>query len=282
MRFDLTRLARRPRGKRAVILRDIAPPAMFATDLYRAVFAPVVALWQRRSERILAEYGRSLSAITTDSAADLNSELDEAAAEMSRLLLVLQPALRDWQVRFERWYRGRFVAAVYSATNVELSSMLTAGDVQQTLDDLLQWNVSLIRDISDQARQRIGNAVFAGLQNRTPAREVAGQIREAVGMSRRRAQNVAADQMQKLSAALASERREQAGLTVYEWKHGRKLRPRETHKARDGNLYSSDPAMIGKTIDGKVVLKEVEAADRPGRPPWCSCRELAVMIWGDE
>lgn len=281
MRFDLTRLARRPRGKRAVILRDIPPPAMFATDLYRAVFAPVVALWQRRSERILAEYGRSLSALTTDSASDLNSELDEAAAEMSRLLLVLQPALRDWAVRYEAWFRGKWRGAVLSASGVDLGTILTAGDVTQTVEQAIAWNVSLVKDVSAQAQQRIGNAVFAGLQNRSPAREVAAQIREAVGMARGRSQRIAADQLSKITADLASERRAQAGLSVYEWRHSQKRHPRTDHQARNGLLYSSDPDMIGREIEGKTVNREVEASDRAGRPPFCGCRELAVMVWDD-
>ena len=281
MNIDLPALARRARNPRrkSTTFRDIIPPATLATDLYRTAYLPIVSLWQGATDRIVAEYERSLSALTTDSSADLASILEAIGNDFLRLLLELQPGLRDWTLRTERWQRAKWRGAVLSATGVDLDTLLTVGDVAETLQQVLDWNLALIRDVSAQASQRIGNAVFAGLQNRTPARDVAKAIREATGMARDRSQRIAADQLQKLTAGLADERRKQAGLSTWEWVHSRKRHPRTTHRERDGNLYSSDPAVVGTEVGGKTVAAEPERNDMPGRPPYCGCRSRGVIVW---
>lgn len=266
MRYDLAALARRQRNirRRSITLRDIVPPATLATDLYGTGYRQVVEIWQRHGPRIAAEYERTLAGMTTDSAEDVQSAIDAAADELQRLYLLLRPALRNWTLRTETWFRGKWRGAVLSATGVDLQTTIGPEDVRQTLETAIEWNVSLVKDVGEQARQRIGTAVFDGLTNRTPARDVAKKIQEATGMARRRSVNIASDQLTKLTSSLASERRREAGLDKWEWKHSRKLHPREDHRARDGKVYSDETA----------------PADLPGRLPFCGCRELAVIEFG--
>ena len=278
MRFDLSELARRKRNIRRphVTLRDIPPPAMLATDLF-ASYRPVLALISRYAERLNAEYERTLSSMQTDSADDLNNILASLSDELQRLVLTLTPSLREWCLRVERWDRQKFIGAVLSATGVDLSVMIGPEDTLQSLEAALNWNVSLVRDVGDQARQRMANAVFSGLRARAPARDVAAQIREATGMSRRRSLGIASDQLSKLTSALADERRRAAGLSVWEWVHSRKAHPRAAHVARNGHLYSDDPADVGTVIDGKTV--EALPPTRPGEEPWCGCRARSVLVF---
>lgn len=277
MRYNLAQLARRTRNIRrdSITLRDIAPPGTLATNLYRAVYWPVIQAWTAALPRIEAEYARTLSTMTQDSPADVRAEIDGAAEAINRLILILTPEVRDWALRTEQWFRGKWRGAVLSATGVDLQTMIGAGDVRATLETTIEWNASLIKDVSDQARQRIGNAVFDGLRNRTPARDVAKSIREAVDMGRRRSIGIASDQLSKLTNALADERRREAGIFAWQWVHGRKLHPRADHVARNGNYYSDAPADIGKTVNGKVLLEP--PAERPGQLPYCSCRSLSVI-----
>lgn len=95
-------------------------------------------------------------------------------------------------------------------------------------------------------------------------------------MARRRALNIASDQLSKLSNSLADERRRQAVLSVWAWVHSGKLHPREDHKARDGFLYSDDPAMTGETVHGQTVRKPPE--DRPGQLPYCGCLSRGIPV----
>ncbi len=269
MRFNLADLAKgaRNRRRKAVTFRDIRPPSTFATNLYAAVYAPVVAIWTRRTDAILAEYERSLSALTTDAAGDINNELDQAENEFLRLVLSLRVAMSDWLFKVEKWERSKFIGATLAATDVDLSTMLTSNDVSQPLSEVLEWNVSLVRDINSQARQRIATAVFNGLRSRSPARDVAAEIRKATGMARDRSLRVAADQLQKTTARLAQARAEQAGITKYVWVHSRKAHPRQNHVERDGKIFEwSDPPADGP----------------PGTQPYCGCRARAYLEWLEE
>ena len=279
-RFNLAAMARRAnpgRRKRSATFRDIKPPATFATDLYAAGYASVIALWQRYAARVETEYQRSLSALTTDAPADIGQALDQAEDELSRLLLILRPEMREWTLRVERWHRGRWRGAVLSATGVDLGTLLGPDDMKEPLEAVLERNVGLVKDVSAQARQRISNAVYEGLRARTPAREVAKQITEAVDMGKRRAVNIASDQLTKLTSALADERRRQAGLSLWEWKWSGKLHGRPEHIARDGKLYSDDAAEVGTKVEGDTV--QPMPSERPGVLPYCGCRALARITF---
>ncbi len=263
MKFSLAAMIRRFRNprRRQIPIRDIVPPAVLATNLYRACYLPVVQAWERVAPRILAEYERTLAAMTTDSPADLEGEIGTVEAELDRLFLELTPRLRDWVARIERWHRGKWRGAVLSASGVDLETMIGGSDVAETLDTLIGRNVGLVKDVSAQARGRIADSVFRGLTSRTPAREVAREIREAVGMARDRAIRIASDQLTKATSALDGERMRQAGIEKWKWVHSGKLHARPEHMARNGRIYSfANPP-----------------ADMPGQLPYCGCRKLAVV-----
>jgi len=263
MKFSLAAMIRRirtPRRKQ-IPIREIAPPATLATDLFRAFYLPFVETWVGRTDRIVVEYERTLSVMTQDSPVDLEGELGFVDRELSRLLVLLTPRLRDWATRVERFHRGKWRGAVLSASGVDLQTMIGPEDVAETVEALIARNVGLVTDISSQARGRIADSVFRGLTNRTPAREVAAEIREAVGGARRRALAVASDQLTKATSALDSERMRQAGIEAWIWKWSHKLHGRPEHIARDGKEYTfADPP-----------------PEMPGQLPWCGCRKQGLI-----
>jgi uncharacterized protein with gpF-like domain len=275
VQYDLSELARRARNVRrpSITMRDIVPPATLATNLYQAAYSPLIAMWRRYAERITAEYERSLAALTTDAPADINATLAAAEAELQRLLLTLTPALRQWVLSVENWQRDKWRGAVLAATGVDLGTLIGPADVQQTLEQILEWNTNLVVDVSQQTRQRISNAVFAGLTNRTSAREVAKQISEATGMARERSLRIASDQLTKLTSGLAEERQRQAGITQVEWRSSHKLHARPWHAARDGVVYDLD---THTPIDGGDA---VPAGDWVGQAPYCGCRSVARLTF---
>ena len=254
------------RRRRAIILRPINPTASMAQEL-AAIILPAATIWSGALERIMAAYDPKPLGLIHDSPEEAQTAIEAAASEFrSRLVATITPALRNWVVRAERWHRAKWSGAVKAGTGIELSTVLTAGDVEETLGAFLARNASLIRNISDQAEQRIADAVFRGYQNKTPAREVAKEVREAAGMARARSIRVASDQNAKLAAALDDERRAQAGISQYRWRHSQKLHYRPEHKARDGKIYEN----------GKP------AGDTPGQLPFCGCRAQAYIPLEDE
>ncbi|MFX4084491.1 phage minor head protein [Sphingobium yanoikuyae] len=263
-RFDLASIVRRakPNARRkAIVLRDVAPPATMATNLYRSTYARVIAAWSDALPRINAAYAQSLSELTQDSPADVRAEIDGAAEAINRLILILTPQVRDWALRTERWHRQKWIGAVLSATSVDLTTIVGPEDVRASLETTIEWNTALIKDVSAQTQQRIGNSVFDGLRNRTPSREVAKSISEATGMARTRSQRIASDQLNKLTSSLAEERRREAGIDTWKWRSSHKLNYRPEHAARDGKEYTDATA----------------PKDRPGQLPYCGCRGQAVV-----
>lgn len=266
LRFDLASRVRRP-SKRPITLAKITTTQAQAMTL-ATIYMRVIAAWQTGLERINAAYAKSLSELQTDSADDIRGAMDAVTAEIQRLVLLLTPDLRQWTFSVERVQRGKWTQSILSAADVDLNTILTAGDVNDTLQAAIEWNVSLVRDVSDEARKRIANAVFAGLQQRKPAAEVSKEISEAVGMARARARRIASDQTIKLGERLNRARQEQAGLTHFKWRHSAKRHPRVWHEARNGKVYSwADPG--------------IAADDMPGVPVACGCTAQGYISFAD-
>lgn len=255
------------RSRKPIVIANIAPTKAQADDLFR-IYARVLAVWVEAMPRILAEYERTLAEITTDSAETTSGAIGSVDAEIQRLVIMLTPELRRWALTVERVHRGKWVRAVLSAVGIDLDTILTPGDAEDTVSAAINWNVSLIRDVSDELRRRISNSVFAGFQRRASAREIAKEIREATGMARDRSIRIAGDQVVKIGARLNQARRVQAGIDQYKWRHSGKLHPRSWHKARDGIVYKNDDPRIPPD-------------DRAGVPPFCGCTEQAVLEFPD-
>ena len=80
-------------------------------------------------------------------------------------------------------------------------------------------------------------------------------------MGRARSIRIAGDQTVKLASELTRERRRQAGLTMWKWRHSGKVHFRPEHKERDGQIYTDETA----------------PKDLPGVLPYCGCVEQAVL-----
>lgn len=268
MKFSLatlTRQAKNPRRSR-IPMRAIKPPRTLAQELF-AVTRAVPDAWTASEPQIVAAYERALSAIMHDSAEGLGDTIEGLSAALNALILRLTPRLRDWTIRVERWHRQRWTANVLSATAVDLTTMLSPIDVQQTVAAALEWNAALVADVSAEVRRRISSAVFSGLQERKAARDVAREIREATGMARDRSLRIAADQSVKLAARLDQARQEQAGIATFLWQWSHKKHGREEHIARDGQEFpwSGDGA----------------PSELPGVLPFCGCVAAPVLSLDD-
>lgn len=182
---------------------------------------------------------------------------------------MLTPDLRDWALRVEAVHRGKWIRNIFSAVSIDLSTVLSALDVTDTVQASIEWNVSLIKDVSDEIRRKVVNSVFSGFQARKPAREIAKEIREATGLARQRSLRIAADQTVKLGSRLNQARQQQAGLDHFKWRHSGKAHPRLRHKERDGKVYPWEGSGI-------------PSDDMPGVPPYCGCTSQGVLKLGDE
>lgn len=278
MGFDLPRLARAQGRRRSLALRAINPTKAQAQDL-AAIMAPAWQLWTQSIDRIMAGYDpRPIGdALIVDTADQIQAAISEVASDfLTRVLVTVTPQLRRWSIRLEQYHRSRWAGAVLAGTGVDLGTVLTSSGTEETVSAFVARNVALVKNVSDQAQGRIADAVFRGYQERLPARDVAREIREAVVMGRDRTIRIASHQTSSLSGALDRERRSEAGLSQYKYRHSGKLHPRSWHKARDGFIYES---ATGKSLNGGPAIP---ADDRAGMAPACGCREQAWIPLADE
>lgn len=280
MSFSLPRMARQAGKRRDITLRPIIPTQAAATDL-AAIYAPAWQIWADNIDRILAGYDpqplSTADTLTIDTVDQVQAAISSVAQEFLTILTArIAPGLRQWAVRAERVHRSKWSAAIKSGVGVDLDLILSAKPVEETLGTWLARNVALVQNVSDVTKGKISDSVFRGYQNRTPVRDVAREIREAVGGSRTRSIGIAADQNSKISSALDKERQAEAGLSEYKYRHGGKLHARPWHKARDGHIFT---LRTDKEVGGS---DKIDAGDGPGEPPWCSCRRQAYIRLLDE
>lgn len=273
MSYDLPRMAK-ARGQR--VSKTIAtadPTKAQAADLAK-LYLEVLRVWQDAVPRILDKYNPT--PLSIDNPSNVQSEIDRAASEASRLIMLFGPKVRNWALSIDKWHRAKWAAAVLATVSVDVSLMLTALPVQETVESFLARNAALVTNVSDQAKARISDAVMRGYQDRLPVRTVAKELNEALALGRNRSIRIAADQTRKLASALDRERQAEAGIELMKWRHSKKRHPRKEHQRRDGKIYHRKS---GKARDGSETIP---ANQRAGMEPFCGCREQAYLAIEDE
>lgn len=230
------------------------------------LYLKVFKVWVKGiRERILPEYRRSLkeAKLLRDSALDLELLISEVEGSVLAAILTFRNEVMRWLGKVQNQHLTQLISKLKYATGVDLSTQMSGRDVSQTLEDILMRNVGLVRNVSDQARGRIGDIVFRGLQNRTSIKKVASELNEAVGLGWDRSLRIASDQTVKLSAALDEERQNQLGIDSFEWMHSGKKHFRVEHKERDGKIFKWS--------------SEIGRNDPPGFAPFCGCKAKGVL-----
>lgn len=99
-------------------------------------------------------------------------------------------------------------------------------------------NTALIKTIPSQHMERVQVILREGvMQGKTPA-QIAKEIQEVSGITKRRAAVIARDQTGKANAALSEARMHEIGIDEYIWVTSHDERVRPTHRASDGKKYS--------------------------------------------
>jgi hypothetical protein len=168
MKFDLASRTQR-RSRKPITLPDISTTKAQAATL-SAIYAKVIAIWTAGAPHVVAEYESTLAEMQRDSAETTGSAIESLGEQIRRLVLMLTPELRDWAFKVEDVHRGKWVRNVFSATSVDLTTILTPGDMTDTVEEAINWNVALIKDVSDEIRRRIVASVFTGFQRKAGCR----------------------------------------------------------------------------------------------------------------
>lgn len=249
--------------KRPIEFREIVPTKTQADEL-AAIYLRVVRLWRDAGARIVAAYDPPPITTTNDGVTEIEAELAATSTTVNAVIVSLTADVDGWINRLARWHTRRWADRVKTGTGVTIDMFLTTRAIEAELKASLAWNTSLIRNVSDQVRDRISNIVWAGWRAGTPRREIAKQINEAVGLGRKRSMRVAVDQTTKLAADLDRARMLESGIQDWVWVHSRKTHPRMDHVRRNGNEYN--------WITNRPP-------DLPGQLPFCGCKARAILKW---
>ena len=123
-------------------------------------------------------------------------------------------------------------------------------------------NTSLIKSIPAQHMERVEQIVRNGVLNGESPKSLAAKIQAAGGVTQRRAELIASDQISKANAELNKFRQQELGIEKYTWVSSHDERVRALHKQYDGNVYEWD---------------KPPADGHPGMPIRCRCHASPVF-----
>lgn len=192
-------------------------------------------------------------------------DFEQLAALAVRLGIVSERMVSQILALEAKRHTDTFMASAKRALGVDLSAVVRQEDLGEYLRQAGLRNAGLIRDLSSEAVERIQQTVSTALINGTPAKELSQRLTEQFGISDRRAQLIAQDQMAKLNSDMNRIRHEQAGIKEYTWLTSRDERVRERHRALDGKVYR-----YGEPTGAEGGLA-------PGQPVRCRCVAQAVV-----
>lgn len=265
--IPLAQMVKQKQPHREIIrLRPITPTKAQKQSL-ADINMRVVRAWEDAEADIVAAYSRAKAVqdAISDDVSWLEAAIDAVAQYVASQMVIIEQLTLGWANGLNAWHLLQFTGRVDAATGLNIANMapLATDAATQAVNETTAWNVSLVRDISDQARGRIATATLNGLRNGLPVDQVAAEISKATGMARSRAIRVAIDQTNKLASALDLVRLTEAGFTQFVWVHRSIENPRLWHLARDGKVFRlSDPDLRG---------------DMPGDLPFCRCKRAGLM-----
>lgn len=281
MKYDLPRLIAQ-RTKRRQFTFGTPDPLKRDQDALLRIYLRVIRHWEGARGRLVEAYGRELEnapymdhkaplGTVYDTIDDLQAEIDREAGWFQSVFLSLEVQITAWTGSIEAWHRSKWRGSILSASGVDVDTMLYAGDVQQTVLASIRGQLELIRDVNDQQRARMAEAIFRGLNQRMPAREVAKELQAITAFGRKRSLLIASVELQKIATALDRERQAEAGLKSFKWFHSKKKHPRNWHVARNGKIYDWKTR---KQVGGDEVIP---ADDMAGIPIRCGCRAAGYL-----
>lgn len=241
------------------------PPTGIQLDYWNAL-KPMITKAQEVVKRelypflphVLAEHARAHEATRMDAGGllDLTAKLHNVAGQMVDML---DPKQLWWLAnqfgqQTSDFQRGQLNRAVRAVLGVDLG-VLEPG-LTPRLESWTAANVSLIRSIPKQYASEIENRVMAGVREGERWEQMAAGLEERYGVTERRAQLIARDQVGKLYGQLNEERQSALGVTGYVWRTSQDARVRDEHEEREGESYQWD----APPEDG-----------HPGEPVNCRC-----------
>lgn len=165
---------------------------------------------------------------------------------------------------FHRTETGRQMKAA-----IGIDPFIGDANLSGQIDGFVADNVALIKNLKAEQLARIEGIVARGLRSGARVETMSKELRESFGITRRRAELIATDQVNKLNAQLTRSRQQQVGITEYRWSTSRDERVRPGHRALDGTVQKwSKPPITNPKSGGRA---------HPGEDIRCRCQAIPVV-----
>ena len=147
--------------------------------------------------------------------------------------------------------------------------------LKQVVQSAIKENVALIKSIGEKYHTQIEGAVMRSLQ---PGGRGLADVREFLdkyeGITDRRRDLIAMNQVRRVTTAMQVERAKSAGVKEFIWRHSKGgAHPREIHERLDGKVF---------TMEDLPVIDKDGTRGLPGSLPNCRCFMVPQLSWGDE
>lgn len=168
----------------------------------------------------------------------------------------------------------RSIERAFETNGMRINMQWTEAMAQRK-DAIIAENVSLIRSIPEKHFTEVEGMVYRAVARGGDRKQLTDEIMEGFskreGITRRRAVNIANDQIRKTTSALAAVRQQAAGITEGIWVHSAgQAHPRHRHVKANGTKFKlSEGLPVGDK--GEYVL--------PATQVNCACSWRPVAPW---
>lgn len=250
--------------RRRTELRPVVPTKPLENELY-GIYNDSIREWSEFMPTLVSEYDRfglTDGLVTDADGRQLQFLIDQIDRKLDNTIIYQTEKLGRWVTKVGDYNGRRTIAAVKSATGREIAPFIRLRDAQPFLEQSIRQNVALITNVNADMKNRVEQIIFDGLANRRNKKYITDELAKALGITKRRARNIAGDQTHKLNTALNQFRNEQLGITRYRWSTMLDESVRAAHADRENKIFRWDQP----PDDG-----------HPGQPINCRCRSHAIL-----
>lgn len=236
---------------------------------------------------IIAFYRRSMDDMMRDMRKDIKTSI--IARYRSEMAM---DGIVDWMGHIvdaivDKWTRNLNTLAPYIANEVEgrtrknydkrihnllkrrgmIVNLQMSEQVREQAEIALQENIALIKSVGVEYLDKVRSAVWRSVKNGYDMEGLIGQLKHIDGVTARRAENIAKDQVAKYNQAVEDARAKELGITRAIWLHSSASKvPRPDHVAANGTEYDIEK---GCYISGEYI--------KPAQLINCHCRKKLVL-----
>ena len=152
------------------------------------------------------------------------------------------------------------------------------------IEQLRKWideNVGLISTIPEDTLEKMRDIVYDGFTNGRTTTRMVKKIQQVYGISRRRAELIARDQVAKLNGQIQKAQQQDAGITEYIWCTTGDELVREGHRRLNGQKFSWDDPPVVDVKTGRRCHPEEDYQCRCIASPVFN-REMNLPVADDE